>query len=110
MANALSKEARKRHIDILTLGKARRIGHEDREQLEYAHKTGRVWVTVDKDFLILNACGVPHSGIVFISPKVRKHLTIGKLVDYLALLAATTIPDQMAGQVEYAFDVGDWAT
>jgi len=54
---------RKVNIDVTTTAEIKLKGAEDHEQLAHAHSAGRVIVTNDLDYLVLNAKGIPHCGI-----------------------------------------------
>jgi predicted nuclease of predicted toxin-antitoxin system len=56
---------RRRGVDVLTALEAGREGFPDNEQLVFAAQEGRVLVTMDADFLVLDAQGVPHAGIAY---------------------------------------------
>lgn len=88
----------RRGIDVLTATAAGILGATDVQCLAHAHRSGRVMVTNDDDFLRLHATGQAHSGIVFCQ---RASLTIGRLSAALVLLHAVMEPEEMAGRVEF---------
>ncbi len=74
---------RRHGIDVTTTLDAGLQHVSDEEQLAFAADEGRVFVTRDKDFLVIHARGVPHAGIVFWHSKRR---SIGRLIQQLTLL------------------------
>jgi hypothetical protein len=63
-----------------------------------AHANSRVIVTLDRDFLRLDAAGHPHSGILyFVSPR----RTVGVLIETLAVVHGVLTAAEMIGRVEY---------
>lgn len=63
-AAALAVGLRGYGIDVTTTPEAGLLEASDQEQLAYAAANGRVVVTHDEDFLVLNASGIPHAGPV----------------------------------------------
>jgi hypothetical protein len=95
---AIARELRRQGIDVLTVQDAGRIGLPDLEQLIFAAQQNRVMVTMDSDFILLAARGIPHAGIAFARPGSR---SIGDLVQGLILIYQVLNPDQMRNQIEY---------
>ena len=62
---AIAEALRRRGIDITTTPGAGLLTASDEEQTAYAFTEGRVIFTLDKDFLRINAAGIPHAGIVY---------------------------------------------
>lgn len=89
---------RKRGIDTLTTAEAGNLENSDEEQLAFAAQEGRVIVTRDRDFLVMNSQGVPHAGIVRWHSKHQSH---GGLVVKLIALWRTHTAEEMVGRVEY---------
>jgi hypothetical protein len=74
------------------------LGAIDEEQAAYALSQGRVIFTQDRDFLRINAAGVPHAGIAYCEKDTR---SIGEIVNSLMLIWELYEPDEMANRVEY---------
>src|SRR5512135_1109517 len=62
---AIAEGLRRRCIDVTTTPGAGLLTASDEEQTAYALAEGRVIFTLDKDFLRINAAGIPHAGIVY---------------------------------------------
>lgn len=73
----IAEGLRRRNIGVSTTAEAGLMHSSDEEQLAFAQAEGRVIVTRDADFLILNAQGVPHAGIAFLHSKRR---SIGRTI------------------------------
>ena len=56
---------RRRGIDVTTTPEVDLLSDSDEEQTAHALTEGRVIFTLDKDFLRINASGIPHAGIVY---------------------------------------------
>ncbi len=95
---AVAEGLRRRGIDVTTTTEVGLENPSDEAQLAFANAEQRVLVTRDKDFLILNAQGVPHSGIAFWHSKRR---AIGRFILALTNLWRTTAAEQMVGQVQF---------
>jgi hypothetical protein len=89
---------RRRGIDVTTTVEVNLEHATDEVQLAYSHTEGRIIVTRDKGFLVLDAQGVPHSGIAFWHSK-RK--SVGRLVNDLTILFRTTTAGEMVGRVQF---------
>jgi predicted nuclease of predicted toxin-antitoxin system len=63
--HAVAEGLRRRGIDVTSTPEVGLISASDEEQRVYARSEGRVIFTQDKDFLRINASGVPHAGIVY---------------------------------------------
>jgi predicted nuclease of predicted toxin-antitoxin system len=94
----VSRELRRRAIDVLTAQDAGRCGHSDVDQLSFATAEQRVLVSFDPDYLALHQAGVQHAGIVWCT--ARKY-AIGQLIDLLAVLHGVVDRDLMRNRVEY---------
>ena len=88
---------RRRGIDVSTTSESGLQSATDVEQLNYAHKAGRVFVTQDTDFLRLHAQGARHSGIAFF----RQGETPGNILRMLVLLFDLLATEDIAGRVEF---------
>lgn len=89
---------RRRNIEVTTTPEAGLEHATDEVQLAFAHAEQRVFVTRDKGFLVLNAHGVPHSGIAFWHSKRR---SIGRFILGLTNLWRTTTAEEMIGRVQF---------
>lgn len=95
---AIAMGLRRLGIDVTTTPEAKLLGALDEEQAAYALAQDRVIFTQDRDFLRINAAGVPHAGIAYCEKDTR---TIGEIIDSLVLLWEIFEPEEMANRVEY---------
>jgi Domain of unknown function (DUF5615) len=95
---AIAKGLRRHGIDVTTTPEAGLLGAIDEGQAAYALSQGRVICTQDRDFLRINAAGVPHAGIAYCEKDAR---SIGEIVDSLMLMWEIYEPEEMANRVEY---------
>jgi predicted nuclease of predicted toxin-antitoxin system len=95
---AVAEGLRRRGIDVTTTPEAGLMSGTDEEQTTYGLAQGRVIVTHDRDFLRLNAAGVPHAGIVFCAKDTKN---IGDIIQGLALIWELLEPDEMRNRVEF---------
>jgi hypothetical protein len=63
--HAIAEGLRRRGIDVTTTPEVGLISASDADQTAYCLSAGRVLFTQDKDFLRINASGVPQAGIVY---------------------------------------------
>jgi len=89
---------RRRDVNVLTVQEAGRSGKSDEEQLTFAAREGRVFVTFDDDFLKLDAAGVPHAGIVFSQTGRR---TVGEMIEKLVLISSVIEASEMKNHIEF---------
>ncbi len=99
MPNAIAEQLRAIGIDVLTTREAGNAGIQfpDESQLSFATRGGYVLVTEDQDFIQLAGQSTDHAGIVFFPIK----FSLGNCITYLELLAQTTEPEEIAGQLVY---------
>ena len=95
---AVAEGLRRRGVDVTTTVEAGLAGASDEEQLASAADQGRVFVTRDRHFLVLDSEGVAHAGIAFWHSKRRD---VGRLVLDLVLLCRAVTAEEMRGRVEY---------
>lgn len=96
--NAVAKALRQYGIDVTTPSEVGLRQATDRDHIEYARTTGRVFVTGDADLLRLHAAGVEHAGIAFVAP--HRH-SVGYMVEMLRLLYELMSPEEMLNTVEF---------
>jgi predicted nuclease of predicted toxin-antitoxin system len=96
VAGAVASGLRRHGIDVLTSVEAGLIGAPDIEQLAHAHASGRVMVTHDDDFLVLQH--EPHAGIAYCKQQTR---TIAQLIEILLLIHDAMEAEEMVGRVQY---------
>jgi hypothetical protein len=97
MPRAVTRELRRRGIDVETTVDARLRGATDYTHLGHAHAQGRVVATEDVDYRQLHDDGYPHSGIAYFSgPR-----SIGEMVELLVLLHASYTAEEMVGRLEW---------
>lgn len=85
-------------MDVTTTVEAGLAGASDEDQLAFAVAQGRVFVTRDRHFLVLDSEGAAHVGIAFWHPKRRN---VGQLVLDLVFLWRVVTAEGMRGRVEY---------
>lgn len=89
---------RKAGIEVSTTVERGLRGEDDANLLEFTTAEGRVLVTDDTDFLRLARASSDHGGIVFC---FRMRHSIGRIVEFLALLHLVSDAAEMRGRVEY---------
>lgn len=97
VSRAVVRGLRLRGIDVLTPPEAGMLGASDEAHLERARREGRVIYTQDSDFLVLDARGTPHAGIVY-APQGKP---IREVLDWLILLHGVMEAEKMVGRVQY---------
>ena len=98
VAGRIAKALRRRGVDVTTAAGVGLQDAGDRDHLAYAHSEGRVIVTHDRDFLVLDSRSIPHAGICYCHPEDR---TPQQIVDRLMLLHECYDQDEMKGRVEF---------
>jgi predicted nucleic acid-binding protein len=83
-------------LNAITVQELQLRGERDESHLQLAAQMGRVLVTHDQDFLVLNAEGSEHSGIAYMP---HQHSTIGAWVRGLRDLHARISAEEAKGQV-----------
>jgi hypothetical protein len=83
---------------VLTLVETGRCGLPDARQLAFAAREGRVLVSHDTDFLVLDAAGAQHAGIAW-CPAAK--YSVGGLTHALLLVHGLLTPADMRNHVEY---------
>jgi hypothetical protein len=96
-SRAIAEGLRRWGVDVTT-PQVGLLGATDGEQAAHALAEGRVVFTQDRDFLRINAAGVPHMGIAY-CPKDSK--SIGEIIDSLLLIWEVLEPEEMANRVEF---------
>jgi predicted nuclease of predicted toxin-antitoxin system len=97
IGRAVIEGLRRRGIDVSTAFEATLLSATDVEQLNHAHREGRVFVTQDTDLLRLHAEGISHSGIAFF----RQGRSTGNILQMLVLLFDVLTAEEMVGRVEF---------
>jgi predicted nuclease of predicted toxin-antitoxin system len=94
-----------RGVDVVRCEEVGMAEASDEELLAYAIENGRAMVSVDRDFLRLNATKMAHAGIFSVLP--RNQDNIGRIVtdlfEYHELIkgGAGTLEDDIHNQVRY---------
>jgi hypothetical protein len=96
--NAIAEGLRRRGIDVTTTPEVGLITASDEEQTAYALAAGRVIFTLDKDFLRINALGVPHAGIAYCRQGKR---SIGGIIQGLTEIWEVMDPEEMHNWLVY---------
>jgi len=95
---AVAAGLRQRGVDVTTTLEAGLTAASGEDQLDFATAEGRVLVTRDRHFLVLDSQGVAHAGIAFWHSKRRN---LGELALDLVLLWRAGTAGEMRGRVEY---------
>ena len=98
MNPAIAEQLIRNDIDVITVRDLDELGDEDINHLQRATELGLVLCTHDADFLRLNAEGVEHAGIAYVS---QYQTNIGTIVKGLRDLHQNTSAETMQGQVKY---------
>ena len=96
---AIADGLRRRGIDVTTTVEADLAGASDLAHVQFAHRTSRVILSGDPDFLALAGSGVEHAGLVYCHQNTR---TIGQMIDFLLLVDACMSPEDMRNHIEFA--------
>ncbi|APW61650.1 DUF5615 family PIN-like protein [Paludisphaera borealis] len=97
-SKSICEGLRRRGVDVSTTPEAGLAGSGDEQQLAHCLANGRVLFTQDRDFLRLDAQGVPHAGVVYC---VKDTKSVGELIQCLVLIWEIYEPADLAGRVEY---------
>jgi hypothetical protein len=95
---AIADGLRRRGIDCTTTPEAGLLSASDEEQTAYALAEGRVIFTQDKDFLRINAAGIPHAGIAYCRQGKRG---IGDIIQGLVEIWERMEPEEMRNWLVY---------
>ena len=95
---AIAEGLRRRGIDITTTLEAGLLMASDEEQTVYALAEGRVIFTLDKDFLRINAAGIPHADIFYCRQGKR---SLGDIVQGLTEIWEIMEPGEMQNWLVY---------
>ena len=98
MDHAIARSRDDRGIDVTTTAAMGLLGSEDSDQLAFCQRERRVIVTDDYDFLHIIAESDDHAGVAFCH---KGRLTLGQIIDGLALIHGVLTADDMKGHVEY---------
>lgn len=90
---------RRRGVNVLTTQEAGNLSLPDEMQLAFAKQEGRVFFTMDDDFLVLHNNGHGHAGIIYI-PQNRR-ISVGDAVKNLWLVYEVLTPEEMKGHLEF---------
>ncbi len=111
IAKAVAAQLRARGVDVVRCEEVGMSEASDLEHLEYATREGRVMITNDQDFLILDqnwqAQGKRHCGIMHCNKNVQGEIAIGIIVKaclfYHEMIdgGAATVDDDIVNQVLY---------
>jgi predicted nuclease of predicted toxin-antitoxin system len=93
----IAKGLRRYGIDVTTTVEVGLRTKSDSEQLNFAFKEQRIFITHEADFLRMASLGVKHYGIVYCH---KTECVIGKVIDYLVLMYEVLTPGEMFGKIE----------
>ena len=102
LSDVIAEQLRARGIDVLTAKDASRANRAipDDDQLAFAYANGRVFVTKDRDYIVLAYSHIPNAGVILL----QRELSIGEYVEYLELAASCYEPEEMRDRLEFC----DW--
>ena len=89
---------KRRGVNVTTSLDAKLLGATDIEQLAFAAKEDRVFVTCDVDFLRIAKLETSHSGILYFHNQKK---TVGQVVNRLLRLQQTHMPKMLNNCVEF---------
>jgi hypothetical protein len=95
---AIAEGLRRRGVDVTTTPQVGLLAATDERQIAYGLTEGRTNFTQDRDFLRLDAAGVPHAGIDFCEKDTR---SIGQIIQGLVLIWEVLEPSDMVNHVEF---------
>ena len=95
---AVADGLRRRGIDVTTTPEVGLLRASDEEQAAYGLAQDRVILTHEEDFLIIDATGPRHAGIVFC--RIGRY-RIGEIVQRLALIWEIYDHEELSDRVEY---------
>jgi len=101
MPHAVAEALHRHGVEAETSTDAGLLRASDLEHVAHARHRGWMIVTRDRDFLLLDASGIEHSGIAFCTHDPHSIGHIGHLVDALLLIYAVYEAEEMFGRVEY---------
>ena len=96
--HAVAQGLRRRGIDVTTSTEAELLSQSDTKHLDFGREQGRVVVTSDEDFLVLDSNRYPHAGIGYYRKGSR---TIGQVIRHLVLMWEVFEPSDMENHVEF---------
>jgi predicted nuclease of predicted toxin-antitoxin system len=96
--SAVAIGLRRRGIDVTTTSDAGLAGAGDQQHVAFARSQGRVIVTHDDDFLVLNSQGIAHAGIAYCHQGSR---STGELLRLLLVLNECLTSKEMENRVEF---------
>jgi hypothetical protein len=89
---------RQQGIDVTTAPQAALLRAQDQGHVDYALASGRMIITLDQDFLRMNAEGIAHAGVAYCKQGTR---TIREIIDGLVLIWEVYEPEELVGRVEF---------
>ncbi len=95
---AIAEQLQRRGIDAITVRDLTAFGESDRQQLARATEMARVMCSSDPHFIELATEGIEHHGIVFGQQDAQ---TIGDWVNFLALMHAVYLPEEVSNRLEF---------
>ena len=96
--HAIARALAERGIDVTTTAQVALRGADDPAQLAFCRRENRVIVTDDYDFLRFASASGDHGGVAFCH---KGRLTIGQIIEGLALIHAALSAEEMVGHVEF---------
>ena len=95
---AIAVGLRRRGIDVTTAVEVGLLSAPDEDHLAFALREGRVIMTHDEDYLVLDSKGTAHAGIAYCHPRAG---SIGEIVHGLVLIYECMAAEEMRGHVEF---------
>lgn len=92
---AVAESLRHAGVDAVSIQDVGIRSWSDEQILVYAKDNGRVVVTADEDFLILNAENMEHAGIAFLT----KRLSVGALKEEIEKVSILFEPEHLKNRV-----------
>lgn len=96
--HAIAHGLRRHGLDVTVPVEVGLIAADDMDHIAFALLHGRVVITQDRDYLVLDSQGVAHAGIAYWRVGTR---SIGQVILSLVTLSQTLSDDDIAGKVKF---------
>ncbi len=94
----VAKQLKQKGVEAVSVRDLQQLGDKDPNHLKRALEMGYVLCTHDQDFLIMNAEGIEHAGIIFAA---YRGATVGGWVREILKIDQSLTAEEMVGQVKF---------